>query len=524
MENRFVQKSIFSRVHKVLEEKGSVPEDFCLEEKGKDDNEIRFAPGALEGILGHHSSGKGEDAGKLALFLKKHFNENPGEVVRLYEEEWKQQRTATIRDEILKEIIDHRESYDAGKIMELAYTMMVEGTKIETVKMGLTLMALFDVSENEQIKRVLLTLGCCEDFTEYVLVNISDWPGEEQNQVYFEFAKKLRGWGKIEAVERLEADTDEIKEWILCEGCKNSILYDYLGLICAEKCDFLERLRVGGLKEEEWKGASDIMEGLLGEGPCLGISALEGAEETIYWYLCESSKKKMEVESLRQVLDIRDYLEDGGKNKRESYGGEEENAEGEWKEKALCKLTEILNNVDEKAVILQGLKDKKYNAVYTARALKIDISGELFDLMQTDFETYYRYGDYFLEPIETGEDRYRMALRYIRLCENHLDYAHLPTGMGNCRAFELDMHWNVDMVVQYLDRYPGEGQELIRVSLHAPVIRWRNMAARALEAWKEHYGKKVEEFAPELYQDVLEVAKQECDERLKERFRALLDV
>ena len=50
-------------------------------------------------------------------------------------------------------------------------------------------------------------------------------------------------------------------------------MYSYLGLECAKKCNYLERLRKGGLQKEELEGASDIMDGLLEEGPCRGISA-----------------------------------------------------------------------------------------------------------------------------------------------------------------------------------------------------------------------------------------------------------
>ena len=126
---------------------------------------------------------------------------------------------ATCRNELLKEILDHRDEYDANRLVNLAFYMMVQGEKVETVKTGLVLMALFNMSEEEQVKPVLITLGCCEEFTDYMLSNILSWSEEEQNKVYFELAKKLTGWGKITVVEQLQADTEEIREWILCEGC-----------------------------------------------------------------------------------------------------------------------------------------------------------------------------------------------------------------------------------------------------------------------------------------------------------------
>jgi hypothetical protein len=338
-------------------------------------------------------------------------------------------------------------------------------------------------------------------------MNISGWTQKEQNTVCFQLAQKLSGWGKIHAVERLEADTEEIQEWILCEGCKNSIMYAYLGLECAEKSNLLQRLKKGGLSERELQGAGDIMDGLLDEGPCAGISALENAGETIYFYLCESSVKKEDVHYLSQLLIIREYLE-----KKECDAV----AEDDWKEKALEKLNDILSSVDIKKILTGSLEQSPHDAVRAAQLLNVDISEKLLEQMKLNFDKYYLYGHYFFRQNRLIED-------YIALCEKNIHYDKIPAGMGMESGFGKQEHWPVDMVVQYLNRYCGQGMELIRVSIHSPIIRWRNMAAKALEGWMEQSGKTLQDIAAPLYADVCDVAEIECDAKLKKRWEKILE-
>jgi len=491
------QVSIYEKIERVIGEQGSVPHDFVLEEEPEQEA-MRFAPGALEGILGHHSGAGAGDVRELAAFLKEHTGEEPEDVLECYEKEWADCRTAYVRDSILKELIGHQGEYDSGWLLELACCMMRKAARIETVKMGLTFMAAFDIRENSRMKETVIKLGCCEDFTEYVLYDLSYWPKEEQNEICFTLAQRLSGWGKINAVEKLRADTEEIREWILCSGCRNTVMYSYLGLICAHKCAYLERLRRGGLTEKELAGASDIMDGLLEEGPCRGISALENAKETVYRYLCASRAKEKNVRYLCQLLRIREYLEKDREN-------------GDWKEKAEQELSDILASIDVRTIILQDLEKIPYDAVRAAQALDIDISDVLFGLAEKEFEKYYNLTDYFMAKRETAE-------RFVALCEKNLDRDRIPVGMGNS-LYMVDGHWPVDMTVQYLDRYPGLGEELIRVSLHSPCIRWRNMAAKALEGWKQKDAGTLRD----LYGLIDEVAQQECNEMLKERWRGLLD-
>ncbi len=531
MESEKRKQSIFERIQRAITGTGFLPDHFHGEEEEPGDGTLKFMPGALEGILNHHSSGKNGDKQHrdraISAFLKDHLTDDFETTIRLYERQWGSLNIAPFRDSIPLLILEKKEEYDAGRLAALAYAFMTKAVKAEAVKMGLVLMTLFDTTEDAATKEAFRTLGCCEDFTDYVLRNTTDWPDDERNQFCFALAKRLHGWGKINAVERLNANTDEIREWLLGEGCKNTILYGYLGLECAEKCDYKNRLQKGGLTESELSGAYDIMEGLLDEGPCSGIRALSDPEETIYWYLCANEGKTVDAAYLKQLLSIHSFLNGNctqSSDETDTQAVSQTTVSGKtrWRERADAKLTGLFDTIDTREIIVRGLQENPYDAVCTAQTLRIDISDQLLAQMRRDFETYYRFGYYFLRPAESTPRTRRLAAGYIDLCETHLDYSRLPEQAGSAPIHDGCRHWNVDMAVQYLDQYPGLGKELIRVSLHSHRVRWRSMAVKALFGWKTALGTTLEEYAPELSADVRRAAGLENDHRLTERFAELL--
>lgn len=60
----------------------------------------------------------------------------------------------------------------------------------------------------------------------------------------WELAKRVQGWGKIQIVDRLSEMelNDEIKDWLVLEGYKNNIMYEYLALTCAKNGMLNEKL------------------------------------------------------------------------------------------------------------------------------------------------------------------------------------------------------------------------------------------------------------------------------------------
>ena len=58
-----------------------------------------------------------------------------------------------------------------------------------------------------------------EEFTSYVIFALKNGTIQANNQ-FGDLRKSFNGWGKISAVEQLEAPTPEIKQWLLTEAVK----------------------------------------------------------------------------------------------------------------------------------------------------------------------------------------------------------------------------------------------------------------------------------------------------------------
>lgn len=501
IEDKMSEKSIYARIKKCISEQGKLPADFVAEEREFNEREIRFAPGALEGMIGHHAAIQGENDSFIPV-LKEYLAMEPADAMEKFEcEKAKDFKTATIRDGLLQSIYENREEYDAERIGRLAVCFAEYGNRTETVKLGLSLMSLFNLSGNEAVCNMLKILGYCEEFTDYVIGNTVGWSEDKKQELYFELAKKLRGWGKINVVEMMKADTEEKKEWLLCYGCQNDVLYAYLGFDCAMKCELYERLQKGDFSDEEFAGASDIMSGLLDEGPCQGMSALEHPVELTLLYLEESKKHNWDAEQVALFTDIASYF-------RESKIGNAELIEP--------KVKEVLDCLDVRTYIIENLEKSTHECMRIAKMYDVDMSEHLLRLMKMDFEKYYNYCYYLFTNNQCVDE-------FLDLCDRKIMYENFPNAMGDDFGLgAVQGKIKLDMIVQHLDKHVGRGHNMIKACIQSPITRWRNMAAKALLGWIKESGRSLKETDAKLYTEVERVYAIECNEQTKGMWEKLL--
>ena len=494
-------ESIFRRIEKCIKQTGELPKNFVLEEEKSGNGELYFAPGALEGIIGHHTAiadENGDFIEELNMYLGMDF----ADALNSFEEKRaKGFKTATIRDGLLSYIMSHKQEYDPNRLGRLAVYFMEHGQKIESVKLGLTLLYPFDLHNNSMICYAFELLGYCDEFTDYVILNAKGWPVEQQQELYFELARKLHGWGKINAVEMMVADTEEKKEWILCHGCKNDVMYAYLGYECAMKCDLFERLQKGNLSDEEFAGASDIMSGLLDEGPCQGMSALDEPVALTLFYLEECKKHNWDAVQVALITDIAAYFKE---------------SEIEDARKIEPKVKEVMSRLDIHTFIIENVEKNTPQCMRIAKMYDIDMSEHLLRLMKMDFEKYYKFCTYFMQDANRVDE-------FLDLCDRKINYDKYPNAMGNelgLGAVQGDI--KLDMVVQYLHLHYGKGKLMIMTCIQSPITRWRTMAVKALLSWVKTSGKTLEEIDINLYNEVKRVHVIESAKQLIPEWEKLL--
>lgn len=178
---------------------------------------------------------------------------------------------------------------------------------MELAKIAIGLLGLLDLGNADEVGKVITTLSLHDDFTLFAVVATSNWTNG--NRIIFQIAKNVTDWGKIHAVERLEPETDEIREWILRDGCANGVMDAYLGLICAVKSDLISALHRGSIDDEMFGSIAIIIDALLDEGPVAGISEYEHAHEALTRYLTHAKQHAVSVEHLWRILNLRGWAE-----------------------------------------------------------------------------------------------------------------------------------------------------------------------------------------------------------------------
>jgi hypothetical protein len=92
-------------------------------------------------------------------------------------------------------------------------------------------------------------------------------------QSLWTLAKNVDGWGRIHVVERLaQTENPHIKDWLLREGFRNSVMYEYLAYTCATAGGLVAALSQGTVDRELLTSTGELLDALIAEGPAYGSS------------------------------------------------------------------------------------------------------------------------------------------------------------------------------------------------------------------------------------------------------------
>lgn len=97
---------------------------------------------------------------------------------------------------------------DRDRVREVGRWLAEYGTRRDAVATGIVLIGL---TGDERDRELLLLLGSLEDLALYAVVALGR-TRSDRDMAIFELARRVRAWGRIQAVERLEGTPDpEIK-------------------------------------------------------------------------------------------------------------------------------------------------------------------------------------------------------------------------------------------------------------------------------------------------------------------------
>lgn len=490
------QKSLYELIVEALVD-GELPEDFSLPDNVVDG--IAWMDGAADGVCVYHmsSGGEGDEAKDImgeALKAASRGDLKNADIsfARLGEKV----RALSVIDEFQKYIMEHREELNPENVYKYAIHAVTESCDKETVKYGLEMLELLKTGIDEGTKEIIRTIGLSDEFSLFALFVMHTW--ENGNNEVFQLAKKIHGWGRIHAVERIEPETGEIKRWMLLEGVHNNVMDAYSALECWDKSGAHDILMADPTKEE-FIGIRDIINGLLDEGPAEGISRIEDADDILIRFLNVAKKYADSIKDYRTINNIKNYYEDE----------EKQNAEIA----SLCE--ELLSSDNCRVLVSEAVKEGCH--VDMAKDLGIDYKDDVLAVMEKDFEHKSLLCLYIMDDPQYKD-------KVLELFRQKLTLSELKAKPGTTMGLGKES-WKqrtIQFVLQELRRYPLEGQDFVEVALQTEPVRTRNLAIGTLNRWVEKEGKPLSELLPEFQALLTELREIEPDEKVKEYMDELI--
>jgi hypothetical protein len=462
--------AIFDHLRGNIDPAGRLPAEVTL----PDDERVasgspRWVPGALDGVVSHHSAVGGVDrAAEVAALLSKACRRPAVRHLRaLYE--------GVAADDVM-EYVDalietlHREPPNRQALHAIGRWLATTASDRGAVKLGVALLGVTGLGDEVAVVR---TLGAHEEFTVYCAVAVSNGLPDPESELWA-LASAVDGWGRVQCVERLRGTSDpDIRAWLLREGFRNSIMYEYLAYIAATTGGLLAALH-GDVDRGLLTSAGEILSALIEGGPAEDIDDYESAADAVEAFLSLMDKRAETLGDFSTVAKIQRYL------------SQEREWTGSWttsrREAFEVVCARVLGQDRWLAEIDAGLASPNqaefYLATEAARVRGVDTFEAHVSRIEAD-----PYGMAWYEAWrQAGASR---AERLADLARTLLPIADIATGPADESGLGPGWraHSALDWTLQSLREHPGVGTDLVLAGLRSPVTRNRNLALSALQQW-----------------------------------------
>ncbi len=262
--------SIFELIANSLNEDGMLPDNFELPDEHTEDNGLKFAPGALDGIAFYHGLEPSDEEKEFENLISaiKAASDGDKKSAFSYAYEFADKGIMLHHiDNMQKYLIDNEAELNAQNIAIFAIDLMYEGEKKEAVKLGLAILELFDTNQSEMYKKPIRLLAKYDEFTLSAAFHMRNW--DNASQEMFEAVKCVHDWGRIHIVRMWEPDNEEMEEWLIKNGVKNGVA-EYSGLDCFEKVHYMDRLRTYGQAQNGYVARNILWDG------CYNVRSADG--------------------------------------------------------------------------------------------------------------------------------------------------------------------------------------------------------------------------------------------------------
>ena len=354
--------------------------------------------------------------------------------------------------------------------------LVMAGTRREAVKTGIVVLG---TCGNEQDRDLLVLLGSLEEFTLFSVVALMTTQADRERAV-FDVARRVTGWGRIHAVERLAGTTDpEIQAWLLLDGFRNGVMDEYLAWIAATTGHLYEALLDVASSQELVTSAGEILAtlSLLG-GPAKDMRHYPDAVPAMHRFAELAAEHEQTLRLLDSLLSLKAFAASApeldwpdGEPARLSAHYNQILASPAWADVTFAALT----NPDG---------TREFNrALACARRLDIPVLDHALRHLREHPVNGYAW------HMAIGEADAASIDRIAGLASSVLPLGHIASGpalsLGLGPGYQYDHV--LESVLPGLACHPGKGQELVRAALASRVTRVRRAALRVLLQWPGTY-------------------------------------
>jgi len=470
----FITENLDSSTEKLVEKADKLPD----ETRRFKPNDMRWVAGGMDNAMGHHGN-PGNDkknAKKIANFVKSiSISNRLNDKIALYNL-LKDDNIIDYIDPALQNISTMATPIDPY-FHKFAIWLCKESPDRGPVKFGISLLGI--IADSNDIP-IVTTLAKHEEFTLYSVVAITN-SIKNPDHYLWQVAKSVDGWGKIATVERLYKTTNPIiKHWLLTEGYKNSIMYEYLAYKCAVGGELAKELQMDNLEDTLLSSAGEIIQALITGGPAESIEDYNESFITVSSYLQKIQSKVNSLSEFNIICSIHDFLIEPDSNWEPRY-------KNGWSKENRLQLSNITERILQRnewiPKIKSNLKSKDAmvfsEAERAAHNLKMDLSDIYWERLRENPSESGRW--YNIMQIANSQN----IDEIVNIAQKNIPLDKINTGPSTSMGLglEYNAHSCLNFILQDIGKFPGHGYELIKIGLNSPVIRNRNMAAKALSNW-----------------------------------------
>jgi hypothetical protein len=496
---------------------------------------IRWVPGALEGLGTRHMKWDGsEKASRVARLLELIATGNDAAEEALYD---------LLRADDVVTFYTDALDFAASRIRDpepelhaMARRFATESADRGPVKFGIAMLGSFG---DERDVPTIQTLALHDEFGLYAAEALAEIASDRQ-RVLYEMARRVTGWGRVEAVSRMVATSDPtLRRWLLTEGYRNSASVQYVAYQCAAIADLAGALQDLPPKSKTADvpllvGAADLIQEMIRPGPVAGFAKYDDAAVAARAFLQNIQKRRDSVSFYLAAVALRDYATGAvpvPSSDVAGGGGESAQWSDQEKQEVSALAARVINDSSWKSRVVAAVEDDASN-LDQAEAAADKLGVKTFDLhlhrLARHSTNAHRWDLAFAAAspedikklVDTAQATFRP--RFADPKAHHTPASSsdgLTTPIQTPTAIELRTGDSLEAVLRGLARYPGSGLPIIESSLADADDRVRRAAVEALVRWGSAYLRGVSVRAA-----LNTAARDEADETLKARMVALLNL